>query len=149
MKQFLAAFICLIVFNINSKSQDEQKTHAFFMIGNYANSRWEKLVFDLTNNGKEITYSFLKKADGLRLQVLGTKYIGAAKVLMTRIPGYPKLFYIIRDRKGKRIIMKSSDGKFNKAFPLGYEGPVNGRGTYCGSCANEPDEAFAIVNLFF
>ena len=118
------------------------------MLGNYSYPKWEKIEFD-TDNGNIIRYSFEKKPNGIILDLLGTKYVANRKVLMVKIPGLSKIYYIIQDKKNKRILMKSSDGTYNKGFPLGYEGPVNGIGTYCGSCANEPKEAFEIVDSFF
>ena len=127
----------------------QNKSHAFFMIGNYTYPEWEKLEFDFTDEGREITYSYRKNESGHKLMVLGTKYVRNQKVLMVRIPKYNKIYLIFRDRKNSRILMTSEDNTYKKYFSLGYEGPVDGRGTYCDSCANEPDEAFYILDSFF
>ncbi len=124
------------------------KSHAFFMIGDYANPKWEKIEFNFTNKAKEITYSYHQNESGVQLKPLGIKYIDGQKGLMVKFPTGNKIYVILQDQKKQRIIMKSEDGQYNKAFALGYEGPVNGVGTYCDVCANEPAEAFAIVNLF-
>lgn len=143
-KIFIIVFFSFCTIALNA----QQKTHAFFMIGNYAYPEWEKLEFDLNDNGGEITYSYAKKPDGIKLKILGIKYIGKYKVLMVQIPGFPKTYYINPDPKNERIQFESSDKKFNKWLPLGYEGPVNGIGTYCELCANEPEDAFEIVKSF-
>ena len=139
----LTILVCCI-----SALKAQQKTHAFFMLGNYSYSKWEKLEFDLNDGVGEITYSYAKKPDGVKLKILGTKYIGDIKVLMVQIPGFAKTFYINPDPKKSRVQFESSDRKYNKWFPLGYEGPVNGIGTFCEQCANEPNEAFEIVDFF-
>lgn len=127
----------------------QEKTHAFFMIGDYASPRWEKIEFDLTRQGGEITYSYRKNERGHKLQTLGLRSSGNQKGLMVKIPETNKTYVIIRDKKNQRIIMMSDDGTYRKTFPLGYEGPVNGVGTYCASCANEPEDAFKLVDSFF
>jgi hypothetical protein len=143
-KIFLMGFFAFCATAVNA----QQKTHAFFMLGNYAYSEWEKLEFDLNDHGGEITYSYAKKPDGIKLKNLGIKYVGQYKVLMVQIPGFAKTYYINPDPKNERIQFESSDRKYNKWLPLGYEGPVNGIGTYCEQCANEPKDAFEIVNSF-
>ena len=148
MKPILIAFLSLIIFTLEGKCQEVKKTHAFFMIGNYNYPKWEKIEFDLTANGKEITYSYARKSEGIKLNIFGPKKIESSKVLMVKIPVLSKVYYITPDKKNKRIIMKSADGKYNKKFLLGYEGPVNGVGTFCETCANEPDDAFKIVDSF-
>ena len=132
-----------------SQSYAQVKTHAFFMIGNYAYPDWEKIAFDLTNQGREITYSYRKNEQGHKLDLLGTKFVNNQKALIVKIPSLNKTYLILRDKKKESLVMMSEDGKYKKKFPLGYEGPVDGRGTFCATCANEPPEAFAIVDSFF
>lgn len=142
-KIFFIGFFAFCATALNAQS----KTYAFFMLGNYSYPEWEKLEFNLDSGG-EIIYSYAKKPNGIKLKNLGTKYVGQYKVLMVQIPGFAKTYYINPDPNNKRIQFESSDRKYNKWLPLGYEGPVNGIGTYCERCANEPEEAFEIVNSF-
>lgn len=127
----------------------QQKTSAFFMAGNYATPDWEKLTFNTTKSGKGITYSYQKNEEGHKLDVLGTKAVGNQKALMVKIQNTSKVYLILRDRKKETVSMVSEDGTYKKTFPLGYEGPIDGRGTYCATCANEPEDAFRLVNSFF
>jgi hypothetical protein len=127
----------------------QTKTYAFFMIGNYNYPEWEKLEFTLNNKEKEIRYSYRKNEAGYKLSQMGTKYVNNQKALIIKIPKFNKIYLITIDKKNNRIQMVSEDGTYNKYFPLGYEGPVDGKGTYCDTCANEPQEAFGIVNSFF
>ncbi|GAB3773877.1 hypothetical protein GCM10028818_15840 [Spirosoma horti] len=127
----------------------QQKTSAFFMVGNYATPNWEKLTFNTTKSDRGITYSYQKNEEGHKLDVLGTKNVGNQKVLMVKIRNTSRIYLILRDRKKETLSMVSEDGTYKKTFPLGYEGPVDGRGTYCATCANEPDDAFRLVNSFF
>ena len=143
-KLFCLAFFALSILTLSA----QDKTYAFFMLGNYAYAEWEKLEFELNANGGDITYSYAKKPNGIKLKNLGIKYVGQYKVLMVQIPGSAKIYYLNPDPNNKRLQFKSSDNKYNKWLPLGYEGPVNGIGTYCERCANEPEDAFEIVNSF-
>jgi hypothetical protein len=143
------AIIILFLTFFTNICHSQNKSYVFFMIGNYAYPEWEKLEFEFTDEGREITYSYRKNENGHKLLVLGTKYVRNQKALMIRIPKYNKIFLIFRDRKNSRILMTSEDNTYKKYFPLGYEGPVDGRGTYCDRCANEADEAFDILNSFF
>ncbi len=124
------------------------KSQAFFMIGDYANPKWEKIEFSFTNKAREITYSYRQNESGVKLKPFGVKYIDGQRGLMVKFPTGNKIYVILQDRKKQRILMKSEDGQYNKAFALGYEGPVNGVGTYCAVCANEPAEAFGIIDSF-
>jgi hypothetical protein len=149
MQKRLFFLIFLSSISLRSFSQDEAKTYAFFMIGNYSYPEWEKLEFELRDYKRVIRYSYKKNEKGHVLQTLGTKYIGNQKALIVRIPKYDKTYLILTDKRNSRIIMMSEDQTYKKSFPLGYEGPIDGIGTYCDSCANEPKEAFEIVNSFF
>ncbi|MEZ0611651.1 hypothetical protein ACAW74_24285 [Fibrella sp. WM1] len=146
MKTLLSLTLVLLM---ASHSYAQPKTSAFFMIGNYASPNWEKLAFDLSNGAKTITYSYAANERGHTLQTLGTRLVKGQKGLLVKIPGTAKTYVIVQDRPGKRLQMMSEDGTYRKAFPLGYEGPIDGRGTYCATCANEPADAFGLVNAFF
>ncbi|ADB40002.1 hypothetical protein [Spirosoma linguale] len=143
------AFTLLLFMFLWKFSYSQGKTYAFFMIGNYAYPNWEKIEFNFTGDGRHITYSYRKNERGHKLEVIGNKYVGNQKALMVRIRSFNKIYLIFRDRRKESLLMVSEDGTYKKRFPLGYEGPVDGRGTYCDICANEPDEAFEIVNSFF
>lgn len=138
-----------LVWLMASHSHAQPKTSAFFMIGNYASPNWEKLAFDLTKGARTITYSYAANERGHTLQKLGTRLVNGKKGLFVRIPGTAKTYVIVQDRAGNQLQMTSQDGTYKKAFPLGYEGPIDGRGTYCATCANEPKDAFALVDSFF
>ncbi|GAB3957336.1 hypothetical protein GCM10028805_49770 [Spirosoma harenae] len=146
MKKIIWTVFCVL---LTSQLYAQAKTHAFFMIGNYAYPDWEKLSFDFTRDGREITYSYRKNEQGHKLESLGTKFVNNQKALIVKIPSLNKIYLILRDKKKESLVMMSEDGKYKKKFPLGYEGPVDGRGTFCATCANEPQEAFAIVDSFF
>ncbi|CCG99694.1 hypothetical protein FAES_1684 [Fibrella aestuarina BUZ 2] len=139
---------CSLVLLMASHSYAQPKTSAFFMIGNYASPNWEKLAFDLTNGAKTMTYSYAANERGHTLQKLGTRMINGQKGVVVKIPGTAKTYVIVPNRAGKQLLMMSEDGTYRKRFPLGYEGPVDGRGTFCATCANEPKDAFALVDSF-
>ncbi len=127
----------------------QEKTSAFFMVGNHASPDWEKLAFSKTKAGTVLTYAYKQREDGVRLQPVGSRSEAGQQVLLVRIPGISQPYTIRRDRAGERLIMTSQDGRYRKLFKLGYEGPVNGVGTYCATCANEPADAFRLVDAYF
>lgn len=127
----------------------QEKTSAFFMVGDYASPDWEKLSFSKTKAGLVLTYAYKQREDGVRLQPVGSKSEAGQRMLLIRIPGISQPYTIRRDRAGEQLIMASQDGRYRKLFKLGYEGPVNGVGTYCATCANEPANAFRLVDAYF
>ena len=138
----LFCFTSLITFS-------QAKTSAFYMIGNYNYSEWERIEFNLTDEGRTILYSYKKNEAGYKLESLGIKYIGKQKALMVKIPTLNKTYTILQEKEGRSLLMISEDGKYKKRFPLGYEGPIDGRGMACDTCANEPEEAFELISSFF
>lgn len=127
----------------------QEKTSAFFMVGDYASPNWEKLSVAKTKAGPVLTYAYKQREEGVRLMPVGIKSVDGQRVLLVRIPGISQPYTIRRDRAGERLIMTSQDGRYRKLFKLGYEGPVNGVGTYCATCANEPADAFRLVDAYF
>ncbi len=127
----------------------QEKTSAFFIVGDYASPDWEKLSFSKTKAGLVLTYAYRQREDGVRLQPVGSKSEAGQRVLQVSMPGIRQLYTIRRDRAGERLIMTSQDGRYRKLFKLGYEGPVNGVGSYCTTCANEPADAFRLVDAYF
>jgi hypothetical protein len=139
----------LTIFCSQGFSQKEVKTTAFFMVGDYSNPEWEKLVFKVVGSDFSINYSYKKNEKGHLLEIMSLMDIEKQTALVVKIPKFNKIYYILRDKKNAKITMMSQDKSYRKTFSLGYEGPINGVGTYCASCANEPAEAFKIVNFFF
>ena len=127
----------------------QDKTHAFFMVGDYASPNWEKLTLDNTKSGQQMTYAYKQHETGIRLEPIGKKRLDGQTVVLVRMAGVGQIYQIRRDRAGQTLIMTSQDGRYRKTFTLGYEGPVNGVGTYCESCANEPAEALKLVDAYF
>lgn len=127
----------------------QDKTHAFFMVGDYASPNWEKLMLDNTESGQRLMYAYKQHETGIRLEPIGKKRVNGQTVVLVRMAGVGQPYLIRRDRVGHKLIMTSQDGGYRKTFTLGYEGPVNGVGTYCGSCANEPAEALKLVDAYF
>jgi hypothetical protein len=155
MKTLLPKITLVLLFSVyvcfQGFSQNEVKTHAFFMVGDYNNPEWEKLVFEVNSKTSEhtISYSYKKNEKGYKLEILSVKDVDKKPALVVRIPKFNKIYYILKDKKNEKLIMTSEDKTYKKSFLLGYEGPVNGVGTYCSSCANEPEDAFKIVSMFF
>lgn len=139
--------VCLTL--VTRPTLAQEKTHAFFMVGDYTSPNWEKLSFDKTKAGQILTYAYKQRENGVRLQPVGTKSVNGQRVLLVRLPGLSQPYEIRRDRAGERLIMTSQDGRYQKTFKLGYEGPVNGVGTFCATCANEPVDAFRLVDAYF
>ncbi|MPR35634.1 hypothetical protein [Salmonirosea aquatica] len=129
-------------------SHAQTKTRAFFMVGDYSQPEWEKLAFEVDGTKCSIMYAYRKHETGYPLKILGVGKVGNAKALRVSIPGFNKTYLIYKDVPKKGLVMVSEDQSYRKFFALGYEGPVNGVGTFCASCANEPAEAFALVDSF-
>lgn len=50
---------------------------------------------------------------------------------------------------GTRLKVGDSSGGTPKTFAWEYEGPVNGIGTFCRECAENPEEAIKLVRTYY
>jgi hypothetical protein len=96
----------------------------------------------------EIIYRYGKWAGqkDYKLVYLGVTLSDSKKCFKVKFPNNYELF-IIPDGVKLKIIDKNK--KYNKVFTWEYEGPVDGKGTFCNVCAQDENEAMEIINKYF
>ncbi|MBX7226210.1 MAG: hypothetical protein K1X55_09265 [Chitinophagales bacterium] len=139
--------LILFLFIHLQKSFSQEKTHSFFEYRPEKANRWEILSFDSEQH--IITYSYAKHPEGYVLRIIGSKNVNGKAALIVAIPKIEKEYFLYLNNTYEQLTFECADGSYKKTFTLGYEGPVNGIGTYCEQCANEPTEAYELFLTFF
>ncbi|WP_202839481.1 hypothetical protein [Luteimonas saliphila] len=93
--------------------------------------------------GTRVRYAWGADARELSLEVLGPAATGEGFALRFRNG-------LVLDvvPQGDSLRVRSRDGRYDKVFDWQYEGPVDGRGTFCTPCVDQPDAA-AFVRRHF
>jgi len=110
----------------------------------YDSAKFEEFSFWADGKGgKRIQYSYDKGDKALTLAALGPSADG--KRFAARFPnGYVLDFAV----DGDKLLVSDRQGRYRKTFAWMYEGPVEGRGTFCTPCVEEAD-APAFVRTHF
>lgn len=120
---------------------------ANYSIGRYGTPGYEHFSFWVKEGGKlEILYAYGKSDNELRLAFSGRDIcIGRPcfKVLFSN----GREFYV----RPSGLNLEVADAKRNylKVFRWEYEGPRDGRGTFCSVCAEDEKEAMQVIKKHF
>ena len=135
---FLLILACFLA--ISSHAQLKLAQYSY---GKFGTDKFEKFEF-WTQGGKhsEILYSYGKDSRKVRLKYEGRDKINGDSCFKVRFSNGSVLYITPSDLRLKVI---DSFGKYSKIFSWEYEGPVNGRGTYCDVCAENDDDAIKIL----
>jgi len=118
-----------------------------YSVGEYGTEAYEVLEFQVKDNGRtEIYYSYGKTIKSVRLRYLGTDLHGHEACFKVQFPN-KYILYVIPTGLSLKVV--DDKGKYLKVFSWQYEGPVDGRGTFCEVCAQSPEEAMRIVKNNF
>ncbi|WP_417472482.1 hypothetical protein [Luteimonas mephitis] len=104
---------------------------------------FESLSFRSGPRGRGIDYEYGADHKRVRLRNLGTSAEDGG--FAVRFPNGLVLDVV---PQGDALQVSDRGGKYRKTFEWKYEGPVNGRGTFCQSCVDKP-EAIAFVREHF
>ena len=124
---------------------------ANFSYGNYDAKDFESYSFWVKANKRaEIKYTY--KTNTGEFQNLTLKYIGLGilngeKGFKVRFPNNLELYIIPKESNLLKIA--KLDGSYSKEFRWLYEGPVDGKGTFCEPCAENEQEALRIVKMYY
>ena len=109
----------------------------------YSSTRFESLSFWSGSNGKAITYEY--GADHRRVRLRGIGPGPDGKGFAVRFPNGLVLDIV---PQGTALQVSDRSGNYSKTFEWQYEGPVDGRGTFCTPCVEEAD-AIGFVRRHF
>ncbi len=94
-----------------------------------------------------VEYSYGEDEKILNLRYLGkTKEKGKDAFKVRFSNGY---ILTVIPQKDFSLKIKDKKVKYSKRFKWLYEGPVNGQGTFCSSCAEDEKEAMKIIKTYF
>jgi hypothetical protein len=141
---FLAATLFLVLFC--SPHLAANKRVANYSFGKYGTKTYETLSFwiDAGKRG-QITYSYGKTDREITLSYIGPDIFNGESCFKVQFAN-GLILYIIP--KGLSLKIVDSEGKYSKLFRWKYEGPIDGRGTFCDVCA-EDKESMMIIRKFF
>jgi len=100
----------------------------------YSSPDFEHFSFWSGPNGKAIDYEYGPGPKRVRLRLAGPAAGGDG--FAVRFPNGLVLDVV---PQGKTLKVSDRDGRYSKTFEWMYEGPVNGRGTFCTPCVEEGD----------
>jgi len=115
---------------------------ANFSLGKYGTKGYEEFSFWVHENGKlEIEYMYGNNGKQFKLDYLGSGKKNGSPSFRVRFSN-GEILNVVPRYSSLRIF--DNHGKYSKTFSWKYEGPVNGRGTFCGVCVDE-NEAIQFV----
>lgn len=102
------------------------------------------------NQVGDINYSY-KTPEGdiksMKLQYEGVDMLNGEKAFKVLFPNNLRLYVI--PKKNNTLMIASLDGKYSKTFHWLYEGPIEGRGTFCEACAENAEEAIKLLKMYY
>ena len=132
-------FLPTIVFGQESKVAD-------FAIGRPNTKNYEHLSFWVDGNKRgKIIYSTRNRNKEIELIYLGAATKAGVKGFKVEFPNKTILFIVPNKNTLKITNEKTAAPKY---FEWEYEGPANGRGTFCEVCAEEK-ESFDLIRKYF
>ena len=141
----------LIYFLLLSPVATYSQRVANFAYKNFGAKDFEAYGFWVNaNQVGDINYSY-KTPEGdiksMKLQYEGVDMLNGEKAFKVLFPNNLRLYII--PRKNNTLKIASLDGKYSKTFHWLYEGPIEGRGTFCEACAENEVEATKMLKLYY
>ena len=102
------------------------------------------------NQVGDIKYSYKTPAGDIitmKLKYEGDRKLNGEKAFKVLFPN-DLLLYVI-PRNNNTLKVTSLDGKYAKTFHWLYEGPAEGRGTFCKDCAENAEEATKLLRKYY
>jgi hypothetical protein len=142
--KLIAIFITFIFFT--SGSIFGQKA-ANYSVGKFWTNKYEHFSFWMKDDKPtEITYAYGKHDKEIKLNYLGKGVYEGTNCFKISFPDN-RIFYVIPI--GVTLKILGADKKYGKTFSWEYEGPIEGRGTFCEVCAEDEKEAMKIINNYY
>lgn len=129
----------------DANRMDQRAKVAHFAVPDraYHSPGFESLSFWSGPQGRSVDYEYGADHKRLRLRVLGPSVDGRGFAV-----GFPNGFVLDIVPRDDVLQVRDRGGKYGKTFEWQYEGPVDGRGTFCQPCVDEP-EAVGFVREHF
>jgi hypothetical protein len=148
---FILVVFLLLVFQLTGKAQKyPASVVAQFLTSQYGSRDYEHFAFWVyQNKNRQIEYSYRDKKG--EIQSLELSYLGKFK--QGGRSGFRVLFpnnFVLRVfLTGDVLEVKAEKGNYFKYFRWQYEGPVDGRGTFCEPCSSDSSDAIQLLKDFY
>lgn len=110
----------------------------------YGSPKFESLALWTGKDGTtRVDYSYGADASEVHLQQAGHTADGTGFTVR-----FANGYTLDVTPQGKQLLVTDRDGRYRKTFDWMYEGPVDGRGTFCTPCIDE-DQAPTFVRQHF
>lgn len=141
----IAAIALLAVLPLAASAAARLERVANYETGTAGRADHESLSFALMADGsRQVRYAY-----GADWKELGLRYLGPRP---GDAPGFavafPNRLELEIRVHGDELRVRSADGRYDKTFRWRYEGPVDGRGTFCAPCVEEQDAAAFVTERF-
>ncbi len=143
----LGLILALVLGNVAVSAQTQV---ANFATGKVNTGSYEHFSFYATNGARgEITYVYGK--EGVSGAEIKANYLGTDT--WRGMTGFKigllnnQVLLVVPQKTSLKII--DEKGKYNKIFRWEYEGPVDGRGTWCEQCTQSGKESVALLRKYF
>ena len=130
---------------VTAVAQDGGKV-ANYSIGSYGSPSYEHFSFWVTDGKLEVSYSTKDRDKELPLSYEGVQDCKGVPCFKLSFSNGNALFAQL---KGNTLYVSDNKGTYSKTFKWEYEGPVDGRGTFCQPCAADPKEAAALLKKHY
>lgn len=118
-----------------------------FETGEAGTASHEDFSFRVHADGRrEIIYAYGKDRKEVILKSLGVKDNDGFAQLRLGFPNGLVLELVVR---GQELRTSDDAGTYSKTFRWAYEGPVDGRGTFCAPCVEEADAIPFLKSHYF
>ncbi len=143
-------FALFLALSFSTSSAYAQMQVANFSTGEEGTKSYEHFSFYVEDGTRaDITYAYGKVGRGgkeIKLDYLGRDTLDGLAAFKVGFPNNQVLYVILQKTYLKIVDEK---GKYNKIFRWEYEGPVDGRGTWCDSCTQDGKESVALIRRYF
>lgn len=122
---------------------------ANFSTGKAGTKSYEHFSFYVKDKKRdEIVYAYGKNGRDNEIEVkyLGKDKLNGAAAFKISLPDN-RILYVIPQATYLKIV--DEKGKYNKIFRWEYEGPVDGRGTFCDACTENGKDSIALIKKYF
>lgn len=151
---FAALALVLLAAPVLAQTQDDAKV-ASFETGGY-NSRDRESISFWTGNGRRtvIEYRYGSDDKAVKLAYLGPADCGGRRCFKVGFPNKLVLYVTpgvdtIGLSDTADTVRDAKPGSYQRTLAWQYEGPIDGRGTFCNVCAKDGKDATALLRQFY
>lgn len=142
----LLSQMCLATVAKVIQLQDDRRV-ANYSIGRVGTKDYEQFSFWVKDGqASEITYSYGRTYKEISVKFVGVDLCKGRPCFKVDFANGNR-FYI--QPVGINLRITDEQGRYSKLFRWQYEGPRDGRGTFCTPCAEDENDAMRLLNTYY